>query len=88
MSVTLHKMVNGVSTPLTKEEADDFFRREKEYNERKALFGYLDSRKIEYPSDTEKLNAMWEFISNNDSTQLNSLKKKISEVDAKYPAPN
>ncbi len=87
MSVPLHKMVDGVQVPLTQEETDDFYRREKEYNEKKALFGYLDSRNAEYPKEWEKVEAMWALLSKNDSTLLDQLKKRISEVDAKYPAP-
>lgn len=42
-------------------------------------------RLLEYPTFEEKLNALWEYIANNDQSSLNNLNNRINQINNKYP---
>lgn len=45
----------------------------------------IQKRLAEYPTSEEKLNALWEYTTNNDQSLLNNLSNKISQINKKYP---
>jgi len=49
---------------------------------------YIKQRQTEMPSFSEKLDAIWEKLANNDDSKISNIKNKIAEVENKYPEPS
>ena len=48
---------------------------------------YIKQRAAEMPTIIDKVNALWDLATSNDSKKLDAVKSKIAEVESKYPAP-
>jgi len=48
---------------------------------------YIKQRAAELPTIIDKVNALWDLATSNDSKKLDAVKAKIVEVEAKYMPP-
>lgn len=86
MSKKLHKLVNGVEVPLTKEEIQEFKDRAIKH-EQKMLLAYRDERAAHYPSVAEFLDAFY-WYHNGQPEKMDEYFVKCQEVKAKFPKPS
>ena len=88
--MTLHKMVNGVKVDLNEAEIAEFNARTKAHEAKmaeRAKTEYLDKRKKEYPTEAEMIEALWEYVANEDVTKLDECKASKIAVDLRHPKP-